>query len=166
MPLYDQLQEEQRNRREHVHQLTRDYLSSISKPFGFDSREKAKIILRRHSYSGGDLLRRQPQFKANPLPDFYHQKSDENEQYDLTQHYLFVADRVFLLVQSQGRISPTLSQKTNACQRITSTIKVTVQQSKVQACPSFDERQRSSASPLRRTFVQAQNERLLRAELR
>ena len=61
--------------------MTREYLNSISKPFGFDSREKAKKILRRHSYSGGDTVRPEPQFKAKPLPDFYYQTSKEIEQY-------------------------------------------------------------------------------------
>ncbi|CAF2942374.1 unnamed protein product [Rotaria sp. Silwood2] len=80
MPLYEQLQEEQRIRREQVHQMTRDYLSSISKPFGFDAREKAKTILRRHSYSAGDRIRSGFQFKAKPLPDFYYQTRQDNEQ--------------------------------------------------------------------------------------
>jgi hypothetical protein len=80
IPLYEQLQEEQRNRSEHVRHMTKDYLSSISKPFGFEAREKAKIILRRHSYAGGDTIRAGPQFKARPLPDFYYQTQQENEQ--------------------------------------------------------------------------------------
>jgi len=79
-PLYEQLQDEQRIRSEQVRQLTRDYLSSIQKPFGFDSREKAKKILRRHSYSGGDATRPEPQFKARPLPNFYYQSNQDNEQ--------------------------------------------------------------------------------------
>jgi protein FAM161A len=81
MPLYEKLQAEQHVRSEQVRQLTRDYLTSIQKPFGFDSREKAKKLIRRHSYSGGDILRPEPQFKAKPLPDFYHQSYQENEQY-------------------------------------------------------------------------------------
>ncbi|CAF1143498.1 unnamed protein product [Rotaria sordida] len=79
-PLYDQLQEEQRIRREQVHQMTREYLSSIRKPFSFDARERAKTILRRHSYSAGDLIQPGFQFKARPLPDFYYQTGQENEQ--------------------------------------------------------------------------------------
>ena len=81
MPLYEQLQEEQRVRGEQVRQMTRQYLHSIQKPFGFDAREKAKKIIRRHSYSGGDSLRPEPQFKAKPLPDFYSQPRQENELY-------------------------------------------------------------------------------------
>ncbi len=80
MPLYEQLQEEQRTRSEQVRQLTREYLSSIQKPFGFDAREKEKKIIRRHSYSGGDTVRPGSQFKARPLPDFYYQPRQENEQ--------------------------------------------------------------------------------------
>ncbi len=79
-PLYEQLQDEQRIRSEQVRQMTREYLRSTQKPFGFDSREKAKKILRRHSYSGGDSTRPEPQFKAKPLPDFYYQSHQENEQ--------------------------------------------------------------------------------------
>jgi hypothetical protein len=80
MPLYEQLQEEQRIRSEQVRNMTRQYLNSISKPFGFDAREKAKTILRRHSYSGGDIVRPKPQFTARPLPDFYYHGDRENEQ--------------------------------------------------------------------------------------
>ncbi|CAF3487652.1 unnamed protein product [Rotaria sp. Silwood1] len=80
MPLYEQLQEEQRTRREQVHQMTRDYLSSISKPFSFDAREKAKTILRRHSYSAGDIIQSGFQFKAKPLPHFYYHTHHDNEQ--------------------------------------------------------------------------------------
>ena len=83
MPLYEQLQEEQRVRSEQVRQLSRNYLMSTQKPFGFESREKAKKILRRHSYSDGDTLRPEPQFKAKPLPDFYRQPHQENEQYEI-----------------------------------------------------------------------------------
>jgi hypothetical protein len=83
MPLYEQLQEEQRTRSEQVRHMTKEYLSSISKPFGFDSREKAKTILRRHSYAGGDIIRPEPQFKARPLPDFYYQGDHEHEQYEI-----------------------------------------------------------------------------------
>lgn len=63
--------------------MTRDHLSSISKPFSFDSREKAKQIIRRHSYSGDDITRSDPQFKAKPLPNFYYQANQENEQYEI-----------------------------------------------------------------------------------
>ncbi|CAF3257260.1 unnamed protein product [Rotaria socialis] len=80
LPLYEQLQEDQRFRREQIHQMTREYLSSISKPFSFDSREKAKTVLRRHSYSGGDMIQSDSKFKAKPLPDFYYQTRQENEQ--------------------------------------------------------------------------------------
>ncbi|CAF3168277.1 unnamed protein product [Rotaria sp. Silwood2] len=80
MPLYEQLQEEQRVRREQVRYMTKEYLNSISKPFGFDSREKTKTILRRHSYSDGDTPRNEPQFKAKPLPDFYYRTSKDIEQ--------------------------------------------------------------------------------------
>ncbi|CAF1114024.1 unnamed protein product [Adineta steineri] len=82
LPLYEQLQEDERHRREQVRSITKDYLSSISKPFAFDSREKAKIILRRHSYANGDIIRSEPQFKARPLPKFYYQRHQENEQMD------------------------------------------------------------------------------------
>ena len=50
MPLYEQLRDEQRARREQVRHMTKEYLNSISKPFGFDSRAKAKSLTRRHSY--------------------------------------------------------------------------------------------------------------------
>ncbi|CAF1349340.1 unnamed protein product [Rotaria sp. Silwood1] len=80
MPLYEQLQEEQRIRREQVRHMTKEYLNSISKPFGFESREKAKTIVRRHSYSDGDTPRHEPQFKAKPLPDFYYRTSKDIEQ--------------------------------------------------------------------------------------
>ncbi len=89
MPLYEQIQEEQRVRGEQVRQMTREYLSSIQKPFGFESREKAKKILRRHSYSGGDTNRPEPQFKARPLPNFYYQSHQENEQYKIKNSHLF-----------------------------------------------------------------------------
>ena len=82
MPLYEQLREEQRIRREQVHHMTKEYLDSISKPFGFHSREKSKAIVRRHSYSDGDPVRRVPKFKAKPLPDFYNRTSKDIEQYD------------------------------------------------------------------------------------
>jgi protein FAM161A len=82
MPLYEQLQEEQRARREQVRHMTKEYLNSISKPFGFDSREKAKNIVRRHSYSDGDTVRRESHFKAKPLPDFYYRTSKDIEKYD------------------------------------------------------------------------------------
>ena len=82
MPLYEQLQEEQRARRENVRRMTKQYLSSISKPFEFESREKAKTILRRHSYSEGDMIEGEPQFKAKPLPDFYFQTTKEIERYE------------------------------------------------------------------------------------
>lgn len=81
MPLYEQLQEEQRARREQLRHMTKEYLDSISKPFGFESREKSKIISRRHSYSDCVSARRQPQFKANPVPDFYYRTSKDIEQY-------------------------------------------------------------------------------------
>jgi protein FAM161A len=80
MPLYEKLREEQRARREQVRHMTKEYLNSISKPFEFDSREKAKQTLRRHSYSDGDNLRREPQFKARPLPDFYYRTTKDIEQ--------------------------------------------------------------------------------------
>ena len=80
VPLYERLQEEQRLRREQVHTMTKDYLASISKPFGFDAREKAKVLLRRHSYSGGDLMQANTQFKARPLPQFYSQRQEANDQ--------------------------------------------------------------------------------------
>ncbi|CAF1026654.1 unnamed protein product [Rotaria sordida] len=80
MPLYEQLQEEQRIRREQVRHMTKEYLNSISKPFGFDSRDKGKTILRRHSYSDGDTIRNEPQFKAKPLPDFYYRTSKDIEE--------------------------------------------------------------------------------------
>jgi hypothetical protein len=89
MPLYEKLQEEQRIRSEQVRQMTRDYLLSTQKPFGFDSREKAKKILRRHSYSAGDALRPEPQFKAQPLPDFYYQSPQEHEQYKIPSFLYF-----------------------------------------------------------------------------
>lgn len=81
IPLYERLQEEQRLRSDQVRQMTREYLTSTQKPFGFDAREKAKKIFRRHSYSAGDSLRPEPQFKAKPLPAFYHQPHQENELY-------------------------------------------------------------------------------------
>jgi hypothetical protein len=80
LPLYEQLQEDERLRREQVRHMTKEYLTSTSKPFGFDSREKAKTILRRHSFAGGDMLRAEPQFKARPMPNFYYQQQQENEQ--------------------------------------------------------------------------------------
>lgn len=81
--MYERLQEEQRVRSDQVRQMTRDYLRSTQKPFGFDSREKAKKIFRRHSYSAGDHLRPGPQFKAKPMPAFYNQPHQENELYFL-----------------------------------------------------------------------------------
>ena len=83
IPLYERLQEEQRVRSEQVRQLTREYLTSTQKPFAFDAREKAKQILRRHSYSAGDMFRPEPQFKARPLPNFYHQSRQDNELYQI-----------------------------------------------------------------------------------
>ena len=80
MPLYEQLQEEQRARREQVHHMTKEYLDSISKPFGFDSREKGKSISRRHSYSGDETPRREPHFRAKPLPDFYYRTTKDIEE--------------------------------------------------------------------------------------
>jgi hypothetical protein len=74
------LQEEQRQRREQVYQATKDYLYSISKPFGFDSREKAKTLLRRHSYADGDRVQTTMLFKANAMPDFYAKKDELDEQ--------------------------------------------------------------------------------------
>ncbi len=88
MPLYEQLQEEQRVRREQLRHMTKEYLNSISKPFGFESREKAKNITRRHSYSDGDTVRRQSQFRAKPLPDFYYRTSKDIEQYYLNIFFL------------------------------------------------------------------------------
>ena len=79
MPLYEQLQEEQRARREEVRHMTKEYLNSISKPFGFDSRQSDINISRRHSYSGQDTPRPQPQFRAKPLPDFYYRTSKDIE---------------------------------------------------------------------------------------
>ena len=80
MPLYEQLQDEQRARREQVRHMTTEYLHSISKPFGFESRERANASFRRHSFSGNDAFRREPQFKATPLPDFYYRTSSDIEQ--------------------------------------------------------------------------------------
>ena len=80
LPLYEQLRDEQRARREQVHHMTRAYLNSISKPFAFESREKNKQVSRRHSISGGDTARRQPQFRAKPLPDFYYRTTKDIEQ--------------------------------------------------------------------------------------
>ncbi|CAF0795008.1 unnamed protein product [Adineta ricciae] len=79
LPLYEQMQEDQRLRSENTRQMTKEYLASISKPFAFESREKAKTIIRRHSFADGDLLRSEPQFKAKPLPDFYYQQREQNE---------------------------------------------------------------------------------------
>ena len=73
------MQEDQRLRSENTRQMTKEYLASISKPFAFESREKAKTIIRRHSFAGGDLLRSEPQFKARPLPDFYYQRKEQDE---------------------------------------------------------------------------------------
>ena len=81
MPLYERLQEEQRLRSDQVRQMSREYLTSMQKPFGFEAREKAKKIFRRHSYSAGDTHRSQQQFKARPMPAFYHQPHQENELY-------------------------------------------------------------------------------------
>lgn len=80
MPLYEQLQDEQRARREQVRHMTKEYLKSISKPFGFDSREKEKGLVRRHSYSGEETFRPEPQFRAKPLPEFYNRTSKDIEQ--------------------------------------------------------------------------------------
>ncbi|UJR29015.1 hypothetical protein I4U23_010233 [Adineta vaga] len=80
MPLYEQLQEEQRVRREQVRHMTKEYLNSISKPFGFESREKARTFDRRYSYSDSVSARRQPQFRAKPVPDFYYRTSNDIEQ--------------------------------------------------------------------------------------
>lgn len=91
MPLYEQLKEEQRMRREQVRHMNREYLNSISKPFGFESREKAKTILRRHSYSDGDIIRPGTLFKARTLPVFYQQQHQDNEEYEITSIvFLFV----------------------------------------------------------------------------
>ncbi|UJR20636.1 hypothetical protein I4U23_023761 [Adineta vaga] len=79
LPLYEQMQEDQRLRSDHVRHMTKEYLASISKPFAFESREKAKTIIRRHSFAGGDMLRSEPRFKARPLPDFYYRQQEENE---------------------------------------------------------------------------------------
>lgn len=79
MPLYEQLRDEQRARREQLHHMTREYLDSISKPFAFESREKSKQVSRRHSISGGDTARREPQFRAKPLPDFYYRTTKDIE---------------------------------------------------------------------------------------
>lgn len=92
MPLYEQLQEEQRIRSEQVRQMTRDYLSSITKPFGFESREKAKQLLRRHSYSGGDIMQPPSQFKARPIPDFYFRNQQQSEQYDVLNSFSNFSD--------------------------------------------------------------------------
>lgn len=80
IPLYERLQEEQRRRREQIHHATKEYLSSISKPFGFEAREKAKLLLRRHSYSDGDIIQTGTQFKARALPQFYSQKQENDEK--------------------------------------------------------------------------------------
>ena len=82
MPLYEKLQEEQRARREQLRHMTKEYLNSVSKPFGFDSREKAKGLSRRYSDSDGDTVRRRSQFKAKPLPDFYYRTSKDIEKYE------------------------------------------------------------------------------------
>jgi hypothetical protein len=96
MPLYEQLREEQRTRREQVRHMTKEYLNSISKPFGFDSREKAKSFVRRHSYSGGDTVRCEPQFKAKPLPDFYYRTRKDIEQYYFL-FFFFISFNSFFL---------------------------------------------------------------------
>ena len=88
MPLYEQLQEEQRMRREQVRHMTKEYLNSISKPFGFESRDRARTAYRRHSYSDGDTPRRQPQFRAKPVPDFYYRTSKDIEQYGISSSHL------------------------------------------------------------------------------
>ena len=80
LPLYEQLKDEQRARREQVRHMTKEYLQSISKPFGFDAREKSKHVIRRHSYSGEETFRPDPQFRAKPLPEFYYRTSKDIEQ--------------------------------------------------------------------------------------
>ncbi|CAF0894447.1 unnamed protein product [Didymodactylos carnosus] len=81
LPLYEQLKEEQRLRRENVRYMTKEYLNSISKPFAFESREKTKSLLRRHSFSGDTrVTKEQSNFKAKPLPDFYYKTSKDLEQ--------------------------------------------------------------------------------------
>lgn len=80
MPLYEQLQDEQRARREQVRHMTKEYLHSITKPFEFDAREKAKDLSRRHSYSDSISARRQSHFKAKPLPEFYYRTSKDIEK--------------------------------------------------------------------------------------
>ncbi len=82
MPLYEKLQQEQHLRSEQVRQLTREYLLSTQKPFAFDSREKAKKLIRRHSYAGEDSVRPERQFRAKPLPNFYSQPHQESELYE------------------------------------------------------------------------------------
>ncbi len=96
MPLYEQLKEEQRVRREQVRHMTKEYLNSISKPFGFHSREKSKALLRRHSYSEGDTPRPGPQFKAKPLPDFYYRTSKDIEQYLSNHSFIYFLFYLFL----------------------------------------------------------------------
>jgi hypothetical protein len=98
MPLYEQLQDEQRVRREHVRHMTKEYLNSISKPFGFHSRDKAKTISRRHSYSDGDTVRPVAQFRAKPLPDFYYRTSKDIEEYyiKIFLNYSFISVELFL----------------------------------------------------------------------
>lgn len=95
MPLYEQLKEEQRVRREKVRQMTKEYLNSISKPFEFYSREKAKTVLRRHSFSDGNTTRREFQFRAKPLPDFYYRTSKDIEQYYFLQ-IIFLYDNFLI----------------------------------------------------------------------
>jgi protein FAM161A len=97
MPLYEKLQDEQRVRSEQVRQLTREYLTSIQKPFGFDSREKAKQLIRRHSYSGENSLRLDRQFKAKPLPNFYYQPHQENEEYENFEIFFFFV--IFIILE-------------------------------------------------------------------
>ncbi|CAF0859584.1 unnamed protein product [Didymodactylos carnosus] len=81
LPLYEKIKQDQRLRRENARYMTKEYLHSISKPFSFDSREKTKLLLRRHSFSG-DLrsITQQSHFKAKPLPDFYYKTSKDLEQ--------------------------------------------------------------------------------------
>lgn len=80
MPLYEQLRDEQRARREDVRNMTKEYLRSISKPFGFDARAKERNVQRRHSFSGQPTPRQYPHFRAKPLPEFYYRTSRDVEQ--------------------------------------------------------------------------------------
>lgn len=80
MPLYEQLKEEQRVRRENVRHMTKEYLQSISKPFGFEERQRMREAQRRHSFSGGETVRQRPQFRAKPVPDFYYRTRGDIEE--------------------------------------------------------------------------------------